>query len=89
MRWVAWACLLLFTVAGVEEASHFHSDLANSSNEQHCSLCIAAHSVARPAQVVNVVSTPTRCLDVLLLCGPLQPDSRAVLSDYIRPPPVV
>jgi len=88
MRQFAYVCVLLFAIAGIAETAHFHSDLGKASNEQHCSLCIAAHSVARPAQAATVVAAPSLCVGVLIIGTTLVPDSRSTLSLYIRPPPV-
>jgi hypothetical protein len=87
MRWLASLCLLLFVVAGIAEAAHFHPDAGKGPDEQHCSLCIAAHSIARPAQIAGPVPSPTRCVGVLTVSTPVVPDSRSILSLSIRPPP--
>jgi hypothetical protein len=83
--WLVWLCLVWFTSACVAESSHFHPDSAAA--EQHCSLCIASHSVARPAPAVNPVVAPTRFVALLAVSGPSTPDSSPLLSAYIRPPP--
>ena len=87
IRYLAYVCVLSFAIAGIAETAHFHSDLGKASNEQHCSLCIAAHSVARPAQAAAAVAAPSLCVGVLVIGTTLVPDSRSTLSLYIRPPP--
>ena len=87
MRQLAYVCVLMFAIAGIAETAHFHSDLGKSSNEQHCSLCIASHSVARPAQAAIPVAAPCLCVGILIIGATLVPDSRSTLSLYIRPPP--
>jgi len=87
MRWFAFLCLLLFAVAGIEEAAHFHLDAGKGPDEQHCSLCIAAHSLARPAQAFTTIAAPTRWIAVLVIGGPSIPESNSILSHRIRPPP--
>jgi len=86
-RQLTYVCVLLFAIAGIAETAHFHSDLGKSSSEQHCSLCIAAHSVARPAQATIPVAALSLCVGVLVVGTTLVPDSRSALSLYIRPPP--
>jgi hypothetical protein len=83
--WLVWLCLVLFTSASIAESAHFHPDSAAA--EQHCSLCIAAHSVARPAPAVNPVAAPTQCISLLIVSRPSIPDPSPLLSAYIRPPP--
>ena len=85
--WLVWLCLVLFTSACVAESTHFHPESAAA--EQHCSLCIAAHSVARPAPAVNLVVGPTQCVALLVVNAPSIPDSTSILPSYIRPPPQV
>lgn len=84
--WLVWFCLVLFTSACIAESTHFHpgSDYA----EQHCSLCLAAHSVACPAPTVNPVVSPTQCVALIRIGRPSIPGSRPILSIYIRPPPI-
>jgi hypothetical protein len=81
-----WLCLVLFTASGFVESAHFHRSA--SSSEQHCSLCIASHSVARPAHIANLVNAPSFCVAVLLFGRPLLPDLQSTLTLYIRPPPL-
>jgi hypothetical protein len=83
--WLVWLCLVLFTGACVAESIHFHPDTASA--DQHCSLCIAAHSVARPAPALNLIVSPTQCVALLIVSGPSIPDPSPLLSAYIRPPP--
>ena len=87
MLWLVPLCLALFVMAGFEEAAHFHADALKGPDEQHCSLCIAAHSIARPAQVASPVPTPLRCVGVLSVGTPVVPDSQTIFSLSIRPPP--
>lgn len=84
-RWLVWLCLVLFTTACVAESAHFHPK--SDPGEQHCSLCIAAHSVARPSNAITPVAAPTRFLGVLVVSGPFSLDDYAILGLYIRPPP--
>src|SRR5690349_15630967 len=82
---LVWLCLILFASACVAEPTHFHS--TSGPSRQHCSLCIASHSVAKPAPFVRTVGRPVHCLGVLASSGAGLPDFQAVLSLYIRPPP--
>src|SRR5579864_4164388 len=84
--WLVWLCVAILTTAGIAESAHFHADL--SSADQHCSICVVAHSVATPARVAIPITTPQRCLAILVVGGPAIPDSRPLLSASIRPPPV-
>jgi hypothetical protein len=83
--WLVWLCLVLFTTACVAESAHFHPK--SDPGEQHCSLCIAAHSVARPSNAFSPVAAPTRCIGVLFVGGSVSLENHAVLGLYIRPPP--
>src|SRR5689334_10967788 len=85
--WLVWLCVVLFASACIAEPAHFHP--ASGPSRQHCSLCIASHSVARPAPLVSAVATPAHCLGVLVSCGAAIPDFETVLSLYIRPPPAL
>ena len=85
--WIASACLILFVAVGIAEATHLHSGSGKGTDEQHCSLCITAHSVARPAQITTVLAAPTQCLGFLVVAGSVLLDSQSVLSFHIRPPP--
>jgi len=82
---LVWLCLTLFVAVGIAEPAHFHSTAGSS--RQHCSLCIASHSVARPAPFVRTVVAPALCVALLAVSGAILPDFQAVLSFYIRPPP--
>jgi len=84
--WLVWLCLVLFTFSCFAESVHCHPN--SDRTGQHCSICIAAHSVARPAQITSPVATPVRCFDAVFVGGLLLPESRSVLSFHIRPPPV-
>src|SRR5215469_6374052 len=83
--WLVWLCVIAFATACIAEPAHFHS--TSGPSRQHCSLCIASHSVARPAPIVSTVTAPARCLGVLAAAGTALPDFQAVLAFYIRPPP--
>jgi|SRR5579872_1483449 len=82
--WLVWLCLLVFTTVCTAEPAHFHD---TTGSEQHCSLCIAAHSVAPPAQVISPVAAPMSCVGVLLLGRTVLPEFETIGSTYIRPPP--
>jgi hypothetical protein len=83
--WLVWLCLVLFATACVAESAHFHPQ--SDAGEQHCSLCIAAHSVARPSTAIGPVAAPTQCLGVLFVGEPVSLEDYSVLGLYIRPPP--
>ena len=85
--WLVWLCIIVFAAACIAEPAHFHSTSAPS--RQHCSLCIASHSVARPAPFVSTIAAPAHCLGLLAAAGVALPDFQAVLALYIRPPPSV
>lgn len=85
--WLIWLCLVVFATTCVAESAHFHPN--SGPSEQHCSLCIAAHSVARPVQAAIPIAAPSLCVGVLIIGTALVPDSRSTLSIYIRPPPSV
>src|SRR5581483_7152411 len=82
---LVWISFIFFTSLCFAESTHRH--LKSGPSEQHCSLCITAHSVARPAQVVSTSSAPTRCIAVLSVAGQPAPEFESILSLYIRPPP--
>jgi hypothetical protein len=84
--WLVWLCLVLFTSASIAESTHFHP--GSNYADQHCSLCLASHSVARPAPAVNPVASPTQCVALIIVGGPLIPATTSILPIYIRPPPV-
>ena len=83
--WLVWLCVIVFATACLAEPAHFHSTSAPS--RQHCSLCIASHSVARPAPFVNTIAALAECVGVMSATVAAVPDSQAVLALYIRPPP--
>ncbi|MBV9072357.1 MAG: hypothetical protein JOZ10_01900 [Acidobacteria bacterium] len=83
--WLIWLCLVAFMGACVAESAHYHRNA--TSVDIHCSLCLAAHSIARPAAAVNPVSLPTRCVSLLTPNRLPTPDSNSILSSHIRPPP--
>ena len=87
IRYLAYVCLILFAIAGFAETAHFHTDVRKAPNEQHCSLCIAGHSVARPTLAASLAVAPSLCVSILVIDGTLIPVSRWTLSLYIRPPP--
>jgi hypothetical protein len=84
--WLVWLCLLVFTALCTAEPAHFHDA---PGSEQHCSLCIAAHSLAPPAQVISPAVVPMHCIGVLLVGRTFIPEFETVRSTYIRPPPTV
>jgi hypothetical protein len=84
--WLVWFCIIVFAGASLAESAHYYSSFGPS--EQHCSICIAAHSVARPAPAVSSTPTPTQCIGLLCVDVPTLPDYESVISLYIRPPPV-
>ena len=84
--WLVCLCLVLFTTACVAESIHFHPESAYA--DQHCALCLAAHSVPCPAPVVNLIAAPTQCVALLTISGPTVPDCSSILPIYIRPPPI-
>lgn len=84
---LVWTCLALFTGVCVAENTHLHPKSGRS--EQNCLLCIAAHSVARPAQIVTVAAAPARCVAVLTIGAQSAGNCESILSLYIRPPPAV
>src|ERR1700745_3633404 len=83
--WLVWLCVLLFATSFIGEPAPFHSP--SGPSRQHCSLCIASHSVARPAPFVSTLAAPALCLGVLVSSGTTIPEFETVLSLYIRPPP--
>lgn len=83
--WLVCFCVILFAAACVAEPAHFHP--TSGASGQHCSLCIASHSVARPTPLVSAVAMPRLCIGVLALPGTDLLDFQAVRSLYIRPPP--
>src|SRR5215472_19153246 len=83
--WLVWLCVIAFATACIAEPAHFHT--TSGPARQHCSLCIASHSVARPAPFITTIAALTQCLGVLAPAGAERPDSQAVLALYIRPPP--
>jgi hypothetical protein len=83
---LVWLCTVLIAVVSLIETTHFHS--SSGSAKQRCSICIAAHSVARPAQPIRAITAPPLCLGLLFAKGPTVPDYQSVLSLYIRPPPL-
>ncbi|PYY14847.1 MAG: hypothetical protein DMG60_19190 [Acidobacteria bacterium] len=83
--WLVWLCVILFATACIAEPAHSHS--SSGPSRQHCSLCIASHSVARPAPFVSTIAAPAHCLGILISSGTVLPDFQTVLSLYIRPPP--
>jgi len=83
--WIVCLCIIVFASACIAEPAHFHS--TSGPSRQNCLLCIASHSVARPAALVTSVALPARCVGILVLLGAALPDFQPVLSLYIRPPP--
>lgn len=84
---LVWICVVLFTGVCIAENTHFHPTSGRS--EQNCLLCIAAHSVARPAQIVSAAAAPVRCVAVLTIGGQSAGNYESILALYIRPPPAV
>jgi hypothetical protein len=85
--WGVWISVILFTSLCFAENTHSH--LKSGPSEQHCSLCIAAHSVARPAQIVSASAAPARCVAVVSFSGQSAPELDSIHAIYIRPPPAV
>src|SRR5689334_16730616 len=83
--WLVWLSVIVFATACIAEPAHFHSTSAPS--RQHCSLCIASHSVARPAPFINTIAALAQCVGVLAATAATIPDFQAVVALYIRPPP--
>jgi|SRR5689334_23414048 len=84
---VLWTWIVFFATVSVAETTHHHAPA--TSSEQHCAICIAAHSTARPVQVGNVMAAPTRCVGFLFVAAPVLFEYETVLALYIRPPPVL
>lgn len=83
--WLTFFCVLVFAITSAAETAHYH--LTSGRSERQCSICIAAHAVARPAQTGSPVSLPARCVGVLLIAAPALPESESILALCIRPPP--
>ncbi len=85
-RWAATFVVLALALFVTTQLVHIHA-LGKSTNESHCSLCIAAHSAAAPTQASPTpVLLQTRTVQV---ASEPQPHSRlSVFSSFIRPPPV-
>jgi hypothetical protein len=85
MKFVVVLAVLLFAVFATTEVVHIHPGKAP---ESHCSLCLAAHSAAAPAQVsaapvLALVFAPAESAEPQL-------QSRLFVSPAsIRPPPPV
>lgn len=82
---LVWLGIVLFASAYIAEPSHFHA----GPGTQNCSLCIAAHSVARPVNLISPIASPARCLALLVVARSLLPDEQIVVRLYIRPPPLL
>jgi len=82
---VLWMWIVVFATVFVAETTHHHARAGRS--EQHCSICIAAHSIARPVLASRAIAAPTRCIGFLSAATPLFSEHVSVLSLYIRPPP--
>jgi hypothetical protein len=83
MKWALVLAVLVFAVFATTEVVHIHPSAAP---ESHCSLCLAAHSAAAPAQVS---AAPVLAL-VFALTESSEPQlqSRLFVSfASIRPPP--
>ena len=83
--WLVFFCVLVFAGASAAETAHYH--LTSGRSERQCSICIAAHAVARPALTGSPVSLPTLCVGVLFFAVPDLPESESILALCIRPPP--
>jgi len=84
---VLWTWVLVFAAVSVAETTHHHARAARS--EQHCSICIAAHSIARPVPTSTAIAAPTRCVGFLSAPALLLSEHDLVLTLYIRPPPAI
>ena len=84
---VLWTWIVAFATLSVAETTHHHARTARS--EQHCSICIAAHSIARPVPTSNAIAAPTRCVGFLSAPAPLFSEHELMRTLYIRPPPAV
>jgi hypothetical protein len=81
--------VLALVIFATTQVVHTHAlSSANGPNpiESHCSLCIAAHSVAAPAQV-NTITTVFASVIFQAAAEPQLHSRLAVLSAFIRPPP--
>src|SRR5262249_31347641 len=85
--WLVWLCIILFAAVCLAEPAHFHS--TSGPSRQHCTLCIAFHSVARAAAFTCTFAAPALCVGILNLSGTSLPEFQSVLSLYIRPPPSI
>jgi len=83
MKWAVVLAVLVFAVFATAEVVHIHPGKAP---ESHCSLCLAAHSAAAPAQVsaapvLALIFAPAESSEPQL-------QSRLFVSPAsIRPPP--
>jgi hypothetical protein len=84
---VLWTWVFVFATVSIAETTHHHARTGRS--EQHCSICIAAHSMARPVHTSNIIAAPTRCVGFLSAAAPLVSEHDLLLDLYIRPPPVL
>ena len=81
---VAVLCLLLLALLAVAQVAHQH---ANSTDADHCQLCIVMHSVAPAAVAAAVI--------VIVQLGTSAPQAEPIVVVrqrqsrlFIRPPPV-
>lgn len=79
--------VLLMVVFATAREVHNHSSANDlNPNESHCSLCMAVHSAAAPAQATTALVVFTSYL--FEVAAETQPHSRlSIPSTFIRPPP--
>jgi hypothetical protein len=85
-RWAALCAVLVLVVFATTLEVHAHAVAGAGSNDSHCSLCIASHSVAAPAQLTVATVTFAYC-EVFAAAEPQLHSRLLVTSSFIRPPP--
>src|SRR5579859_3949409 len=89
LRSAAVLCLLAIGVFFCAQAAHVHSD-ASSVSQEHCSLCVVAHTAGVSVPVAGAVTLPHVSLTLWHHTFEIQALHSQILTSnlFTRPPPL-
>ena len=91
-KWAAVCCILLFAALTFVQVAHIHPSTADHGNadspDRGCSLCLALHCVAAPAEISAAPVFEFASISEIV-SDPQLVSHLYVTANFIRPPPTI